>query len=91
MAPSASVYGDHEQSTAVNVIVAMAAAVEHQRHETAAEHEGEDDAKDHSYVAMDAHLHVNGIPGGDRPPEGYAQNGENGKDKEEALHGTKPI
>jgi hypothetical protein len=25
---------------------------------------------------MDAHLHVNGIPGGDRPPEGYAQKGE---------------
>jgi hypothetical protein len=40
----------------------MAAAVEHQRHETAAEHEGENDAKDHSYVAMDAHLHVNGMP-----------------------------
>ena len=92
MAPSASVYGDHEQSTAVNVIVAMAAAVEHQRHETAAEHEGEDDARIiDSYVAMDAHLHVNGIPGGDRPPEGYAQNGEKGKDKEEALHGTKRI
>ena len=63
MAPSASVYGDHEQSTAVNVIVAMAAAVEHQRHETAADHEGENDGEDHGYVAMDAHLHVNTVPG----------------------------
>ena len=79
MAPSASVYGDHEQSTAVNVIVAVAAAVEHQRHETAAEHEGEDDAKDHSYVAMDAHLHVNGIPGINSPPKRQTENGEEGK------------
>ena len=54
MAPSASVYGDHEQSTAVNVIVAMAAAVEHQPHKTAANYEREKDAEDHGYVAMDA-------------------------------------
>jgi hypothetical protein len=37
----------------------MAAAVEHQRHETAANHERENDAEDHGYVAMDAYLHVN--------------------------------
>jgi len=44
----------------VYVVVAVAAAVEHQRHETAADHEGENDAEDHGYVAMDTHLHVNG-------------------------------
>jgi hypothetical protein len=45
---------------------------------------------DHGYVAMDTHLHVYGVPGGDRPPDSQAQNGEKGKDKEEALHGIKP-
>ena len=48
---------------AVYVVVAVAAAVEHQRHETAADHEGENDGEDHGYVAMDAHLHVNTVPG----------------------------
>ena len=47
----------------------MAAAIEHQSHKTAADHEGEDDAKDHGYVAMDAHLNVNCIPSMDSPPE----------------------
>jgi hypothetical protein len=60
----------------VYVVVAVAVAVEHQRHETAANYERENDAKDHGHVAMDTHLHVNGIPGVDRPPESYAQNGE---------------
>ena len=59
MAPSASVYGDHEQSTAVNVIVAMAAAVEHEGHKPTTDHEREDDAKYHRDVPVDAHLHVN--------------------------------
>ena len=75
----------------IYVVITMAAAVEHQPHETAANHERKNDGEDYSYVAMDAHLHVNGIPGGDRPPEGYAQNGEKGKDKEKTLHGTKPL
>ena len=55
--------------TSVYVVVAVMAAVEHQRHETTAEHEGENDAEDHGYVAMDAHLHVNTVPGMDSPPE----------------------
>ena len=37
------------------------------------------------YVAMDAHLHVNGIPGRDRPPDSYAQNGEKGKDRKKLF------
>jgi hypothetical protein len=72
---------------AVYFVVAMAVAVEHQRNETAADHEGKNDSEDHSYVAMDAHLHVNGIPGMDGPPEGYAQKDEKGKNEERALHG----
>jgi hypothetical protein len=62
-------YGDHEESTPVYIVVAMAAAVEHQRHETAANHERENDAEDHGYVAMDAHLDVNTVPGINSPPE----------------------
>ena len=64
---------------AVYVVVAVAAAVEHQRHETAAEHEGENDAEDHGYVAMDAHLHVNTVPGINSPSKRHAKNGEDGK------------
>ena len=75
---------------AVYVVVAVAAAVEHQRHETAANCARKNDAEDHGYVAMDTHLHVKGIPGRDSPPESYAQNGEEGKNKEGALDGTKP-
>jgi hypothetical protein len=40
--------------TSVYVVVAMAAAVEHQPHKTAANYEREKDAEDHGYVAMDA-------------------------------------
>jgi hypothetical protein len=43
---------------AIYVVVAVTAAVEHQPHQTAANHEGENDAEDHSYVAMNAHLYV---------------------------------
>jgi hypothetical protein len=45
-----------QRSMAVYFIVAVAVAVEHQPHETAADHERKNDAEDHSYVAMDAHL-----------------------------------
>jgi hypothetical protein len=78
MAPSASVQRHHDTSgssrpggsAAIYVVVAVAAAVEHQAHEAAADHEGENDGEDHGYVAMDAHLHVNRIPGINSPPGG---------------------
>jgi hypothetical protein len=72
---------------AVYFVVAVAAAVEHQPHEAAADHEGENDAEDHGNVAMDAHLNVNAVPGVDSPPQRDAENGEEGKNKEGALHG----
>jgi len=63
-------YGTNTRwSAAVYVVVAVTAAVEHQRHETAADHEGENDAEDHGYVAMDAHLNVDTVPGINGPPE----------------------
>ena len=54
---------------AIYVVVAVTAAVEHQPHQTAANHEGENDAEDHGYVAMDAHLNVNTVPGINSPSE----------------------
>jgi hypothetical protein len=55
---------------AIYVVVAVTAAVEHQPHQTAANHEGENDAEDHSYVAMNAHLYVDTVPSTNSPPEG---------------------
>jgi hypothetical protein len=54
---------------AVYVVVATTTAVEHKCHETAANYEREIDAEDHGYAAMDAHLHVNTVPGINSPPE----------------------
>jgi hypothetical protein len=62
----------------------VSAALEHQPHKTAAEHEGEDDAKDHCYVAMDAHLNVNTVPSTNSPPDREAQKGDEEK-KNKAL------
>jgi len=54
----------------------VTAAVKHQRHKTAADHERKNDAEDHGYVAMDAHLHVNTVPGINSPPDRKAQKGD---------------
>jgi hypothetical protein len=68
-----------QESTAVYIVVAVTAAVEHQRHEAAADHEGENDAEDHGNVAMDAHLNVNALPGINSPPVRKAQKGDEEK------------
>jgi hypothetical protein len=72
---------------AIYVIIAVAAAIEHQRHENAANYEGENDAEDHGYVAMDAHLHVNTVPSINSPPDREAQKGDEEKKNQGAFHG----
>jgi len=66
------------------VIVTATAAVEHQGHKPAADHDGKDGPQSHRYPAMPAHFNVAGrIPGCHHPNSGEAeQKQQNGQKKD---------
>ena len=44
------------------VVVTVAAAIEHERHQAAADNYGEDDTEPHSHVAGHSHCHIGEVP-----------------------------